>query len=128
MKRIAAVLVLAVILAGGAIASAAQPVDTHTPKDVIGKNGMVAAAHPLASAAGIEILKAGGNAIDAAIATGLALWRTAAADGRPRPLAGPGMLVVSWVPSGVLLFVLARLGRNAEVRRDLGRRASGRKG
>ncbi len=64
----------------------------------------------------------------ASIATGLALWRTAAADGRPRPLAGPGMLVVSWVPSGVLLFVLARLGRNAEVRRDLGRRASGRKG
>jgi len=41
--------------------------------EATGKNGMVSAAHPLASKAGVLMLKKGGNAVDAAIATSFAI-------------------------------------------------------
>lgn len=44
-----------------------------TRSEVIAQHGMVAASHPLAAQIGIDILKKGGNAIDAAIAINAAL-------------------------------------------------------
>lgn len=57
-----------------AIPTVAQKAVNYTiQKRVVCSNGAVVSAHPLASKAGVAVLKKGGNAVDAAIATQLAL-------------------------------------------------------
>src|SRR4051794_32879455 len=66
MAKRASIVVLAVVLS--VISLPAQTSTSWRPR-IGAQHGMVAAGHPLAAEAGMRILKAGGNAIDAAMAT-----------------------------------------------------------
>ncbi len=48
-------------------------VEANDPQVATSVNGAVSSAHPLATQAGVDILEMGGNAVDAAVATGFAI-------------------------------------------------------
>ena len=60
------------------------------PLPVFGKNGMVVSTSRHASQVGIDILKKGGNAVDAAVAVGFALAVTSSSNGN---IGGGGFMV-----------------------------------
>src|SRR5829696_1062901 len=74
--------------------------------------GVVAAGHPVTARAGADVLRAGGNAIDAAVAAVLMSWVTES------PLTGPGaggfMLLHERGESRLLDFFVAAPGRGLE--------------
>ncbi|MFK8101380.1 MAG: gamma-glutamyltransferase [Saprospiraceae bacterium] len=81
-----------------------------TRSEVIASNGMVATSHPLATQIGLDILKNGGNAIDAAIAANAAL-------GLMEPTGsgiGGDLFAIIWSAKDKKLFGLNASGRSPE--------------
>lgn len=79
-----------------------------TRSEVIGQNGMVATSHPLATQIGLDILKQGGNAIDAAIAAN-------AATGLMEPTGngiGGDLFAIIWHEKSQKLYAINASGRS----------------
>jgi len=89
----------------------------------LGKNGMVVSQDHLASDAGIEILKQGGNAVDAAVATGFALAVTHPQAGN---IGGGGFMMVYLKDLGRTVAIDFREMAPAAAHRDMFLDASGK--
>jgi gamma-glutamyltranspeptidase / glutathione hydrolase len=97
------------------IKETAGPYNYSIQKKSTGSKGAVVSAHPLASKAGLEILRKGGNAIDAAIATQLALAVVYPGAGN---IGGGGFLVAS-LSDGKTLAIDYREKAPAAAHRDM---------
>src|SRR6202522_2990388 len=100
-------LAAAVSCAAGRAFSSTQPVHAQ--------HGMVVSVHELASKAGVEMMQAGGNAVDAAVATGFALAVVHPAAGN---LGGGGFMLIR-MADGKTHFIDYREKAPAAATRDM---------
>src|SRR5438105_1436235 len=104
-------LVLALLLLPAAMIEA----ERHPPapyrsgrSEVLATHGMVATSHPLAAQVGLDVLKNGGNAVDAAIATNAAI-------GLMEPMScglGGDLFAIVWDAKAQKLYGLNASGRS----------------
>ena len=109
----AAVTVVAVVSVAAVVTVAASPLLAQRPTTLAGRStvyapsGMVATSQPLASAAGLEVLRQGGNAVDAAVAAAAVLSVT-----EPHMTGiGGDMFAIVWLAKEQKLVALNASGR-----------------
>ena len=85
-------------------------------RDAIGENGVVATGREDATRIGIDILKAGGNAIDAAVAIGFALG---VSEQQSSGIGGGGFMTVRFAETGEVVFIDFRDISGAAARLDM---------
>ncbi|MDB6090378.1 MAG: Gamma-glutamyltransferase, partial [Gammaproteobacteria bacterium] len=123
LSRTAAVFFVAFALLAGLNATAGPAADTQeftavrgdrtsgwlpqTRSEVLARNGVVATSQPLAAQAGLQILKQGGNAFDAAVATAAVMNLV-----EPESAGvGGDLFVIAWVAKEKRLIALNASGR-----------------
>ncbi len=87
----------------------------HAAQPVRARHGMVVAQEPLAAAVGMDVLRNGGNAIDAAVAVGFALAVTHPAAGN----IGGGGFLLARLADGAAVFLDFRERAPAAAHRDM---------
>jgi gamma-glutamyltranspeptidase / glutathione hydrolase len=102
-----AVRALVLLVTASATAAAQRPTTMAGRSTVYAPNGMVATSQPLASAAGLEVLRQGGNAIDAAVTAAAVLSVT-----EPHMTGiGGDMFAIVWLAKEQKLVALNASGR-----------------
>lgn len=111
MKRVMTLFICAVFTFALSSASYAA-----SDREVWAEHGMVSAAHKMASEAGVEIMKKGGNAVDAAVATSLAL---SVVEGHFTGMGGGGFMTIRDAKTGEVVFLDYREMAPAAATKDM---------
>ncbi|MDR0466026.1 MAG: gamma-glutamyltransferase [Deltaproteobacteria bacterium] len=111
MKKIFPVLLSLACFAGPAPAAPVGPIN-----EAYANKGMVSSSHELASRAGVEIMQKGGNAVDAAVATALALN---VVEPYNCGLGGGGFTMIRFAKTGEVVFLDYREKAPAAATKDM---------